>query len=360
MTHWEIAKQRLAVQQLSTTNFTKPTDLLRWFGVMQAQEYGPTKWSFGIRMPRLKDADVEKDFTSGKILRTHLLRPTWHFVAAEDIRWMLQLTKARVHAANAFMYRQLELEKKIFTKCTNIIVKSLEGKNQLTRDDLNEEFKKSRIKAEGHRLSYIMMHAELEGIICSGARQGNQFTYVLLDERIPVTKSKSMAEALAELTQRYFTSRGPATIQDFSTWSGLTIADCKKGIEFIKGKLLHETVGNELYYFAEYPKKYPKKRTSKSISIHLLPIYDEYIMGYKKREAILQVYQNIKPKPALGYDSTIVSDGQIIGTWRRVIKPKHIDLQHKPFHPFTALQKIEFKKAVDRYQKFTGLEVILQ
>jgi hypothetical protein len=350
----EIVKQRLAGHQLSTTKFTEAVTLLRWFGAMQAQEYGQTKWSFGLRIPSLKDADIEKDFTSGKILRTHVLRPTWHLVAAEDIRWMLQLTKARVHAANAFMYRKLELDKKLLTKCTNIIVKSLEGKKQLTRDAINLDFKKSKIKAEGHRLSYLMMHAELEGIICSGARQGNQFTYALLEECVPAVKLKSTTEARTELTHRYFTSRGPATVQDFSTWSGLTIADCKKGIESVEGKLFAESVSDETYYFTQQT----KQRVSNAI--HLLPIYDEYIMGYKRREAILQAYNSIKPKPALGYDSTIVSDGQIIGTWRRVVKLKHIDFQYKPFLPFTSSQQNGFKKAIDRYEKFTGKEVIIR
>lgn len=352
MTHSEIIRQRLAAQQLTPTEFKKPVELVHWFAAMQAQEYGPTKWSFGLRIPSLKDSDVEKDFTSGKILRTHLLRPTWHFVAAEDIRWMLQLTKDRVHAINAFMYRQTKLDKKLLTKCTKIIVKSLEGNKQLTRDDINQEFKKAKIIAEGHRLSYIMMHAELEAIICSGARNGNQFTYALLDDRVPVVKAKTYEEALAELTQRYFTSRGPATLHDFATWSGLTLTECKKGIESIKEKLFQETLDEKIYFHSVHA-----QGTSKSI--HLLPIYDEYMMGYKNRDAILREYNSITPKPAYGFDNTIVSNGQIIGTWRRVIKPKNIQFQYKVFRPFSAAEKTAFKKAIDRYQKFTGLEIII-
>ena len=354
MTVSEIVTQRLAAQQLTQTEFKKPVELLRWFAAMQAQEYGPTKWSFGLRIPSLTDADVEKDFTSGKILRTHLLRPTWHFVAAEDIRWMLELTKDRVHAVNAFMYRQTELDKKLFTKCTKLIIKSLEGNKQLTRDGINKEFKKAKVAAEGHRLSYIMMHAELEGIICSGARDGNQFTYALLDERVTSAKAKTRDEALAELTNRYFISRGPATVHDFATWSGLTLADCKKGIESVKEKLFEETADDKIYYHSGQA----GKRISKTI--HLLPIYDEYIMGYKNRDAILQEYNSLKPRPAYGFDNTIISNGQIIGTWRRVIKPKTIELQYKVFRPFTATEKTGFKKAIDRYQKFTRLEIIVK
>ncbi|MES2284765.1 MAG: winged helix DNA-binding domain-containing protein [Bacteroidota bacterium] len=230
----EIAKYRLINQQIAGTKIKTVSEMVAWFCAVQAQEYGPTKWGLGLRLPHLKDKDIEKDFTDGKILRTHLLRPTWHFVAAKDIRWILMLTAPRVNAANASMYRKLELDSGIFNRCNAILIKTLQGGRQLTRDTLNEEFKKKKILAKGHRLSYIMMRAELDGIICSGANQGNQFTYSLLEERVPAFGLKNKEEALAELTKRYFTSRGPATIKDLSTWSGLTLTDCRKGIEMVK------------------------------------------------------------------------------------------------------------------------------
>lgn len=221
--------------------------MVAWLGAVQAQEYAQTKWGLGVRLPHLNDSDIERDFTEGKILRTHLLRPTWHFVNAEDIRWMLMLTAPRVNAANAYMYRMLELESTLFNRCNDILAKALQGGRQLTRDALNLKFKKNNIKAEGHRLSYIMMRAELDGIICSGARQYNQFTYSLLEERVPPFKKKNRDEALDELTKRYFTSRGPATVKDFSTWSGLVLADCRKGIETAKSHLVRGVIENEEY-----------------------------------------------------------------------------------------------------------------
>jgi hypothetical protein len=301
----------------------------------------------------LKDPDIEKDFTDGKILRTHLLRPTWHFVVAKDIRWMLMLTAPRVHAANSYMYRQLELTPNIFNRANDILIKTLQGNKQLTRDAINKEFKRNKIEAEGHRLSYIMMQAELDGIICSGARQGNQFTYALLEERVPESRSKNSDEALAELTKRYFTSRGPATIKDFSTWSGLTLADCKKGIEMVKSLFNKEVIENEEYFFPSgislIKKQYQK--------IYLLPIYDEYIMGYKDRSAIMVIKNNSKPTSAIRYDNMIIFEGYIIGTWRRTIKPKCIDLEYDFFDNLSKTQFNAFAKAIKLFEEFNNLPI---
>ena len=178
----DIARLRLFSQQLGVTTMNMAVDMVEWFAAVQGQEYAQAKWGLGLRLPHLKDIDIEQELIQGKILRTHLLRPTWHFVAAKDIHWLLALTAPRVHVANAFMYRQLELDKKFFTRCNKAIIKILEGCKQLTRNEINEALKKQKIKAEGLRLVYIMMNAELEGIICSGARRGNQFTYALIDE----------------------------------------------------------------------------------------------------------------------------------------------------------------------------------
>jgi hypothetical protein len=347
-----IAHYRLLNQQLVHAESKTAIEQLEHFGAIQAQEYAHSKWSFGLRLPHLSAADVEKDFTSGKILRTHLLRPTWHFVAAKDIRWMLMLTAPRVHAVNAFMYRKLELDAKLFARCNKIMSKALSGK-QLTRDAINLAFKKNKIEADGHRLSYIMMQAELDGLICSGAKEGNQFTYTLLEERVPGVKAKNKEEALAELTKRFFTSRGPATLKDFSTWSGLTLSDCKNGVEMMKSVFSKEKIGKDEYLFPSV--NLPAKKEFKTI--HLLPIYDEYIMGYKDRSAIKLLHEKQKPAPAISFLNLILRDGQIAGSWKRTLHAKSIDFSYDFFEkPDRAGQKL-FEKAVERYGEFHGLPV---
>ncbi len=326
--------------------------MVAWLVAVQAQEYAQAKWSLGLRLPHLKDIDIEKDITEGKILRTHLLRPTWHFVASEDIRWMLKLTAPRVNAVNAYMYRKLELDHNVLSRCKRILINTLQGNKQLTRNELNEEFKKNKIIGEGHRLSYVMMYAELAGIICSGARQGNEFTYALLDERVHTTNSLDEDEALFKLSKQYFASRGPATIKDFSTWSGLTLTDCKKGWEMIKAEFTREDIESNEYYF---PHRISLNKETKGL--YLLAVYDEYIMGYKDRSAILAFKNSLKPGSSFRYDSMIVYDGQIIGTWKRITAKKSLDIEFAFFRSLNKNQSKAFDDALQRLGAFTGMAV---
>lgn len=353
MTYPEIAQLRLINQQIAGTHLTTAIEMIAWLGAMQAQEYAHSKWAIGLRLPHLTDKEIEQDLIDGKILRTHLLRPTWHFVTAADIRWMLQLTAPRVQGVNAFMYRQTELDAKIFKHCHKLITKSLEGGKHLTRDAINEVFKNNKIVTDTVRLSCIMMHAELEGLICSGARQGKQFTYALLEERVPPMPKKTNDEALIELTTRYFTSHGPATVKDFSTWSGLTLSDCRKGIEMTKPQLdKDEIAGEQVYYRSN------ESATKNSFKdFYLLPIYDELIMGYKDRTAILQFKNSLDDKPVSFFDNTLLYKGQIVGTWRRTIKTKSIDLSYNFFKVPGKTELSAFKKAIGKLEAFTGLPV---
>lgn len=353
MTLSEIAELRHSSQQLAGTKFTTPVEMVSWFCAIQAQEYAQTKWSLGLRLKQLTDIDIEQYLVDGRLLRTHLLRPTWHLVTAEDIRWLLKLTAPYVHAANAFMYRKLELNAAVFNHCNAIIIRSFHNGKQLTREAIHLELSKNKIEADGLRLSYIMMQAELEGILCSGARQGKQFTYALLEERVPPCSLKSHDESLAELTSRYFNSRGPATIKDFSQWSGISTTECKKGLSMIRSKLIHETVDNEDYYFTE-PQFTDGQHT---LNCNLLPVYDEYIMGYKKRDALFIYRNNIEPAPALRFDNTIIHGNQITGTWKRTIQPKKIDLEYNFFIPPNQAQIEAFQKGIRYFEAFNLLPV---
>ena len=349
MTFPEIAKYRLLNQQLTDTKIKSAVEMVEWLAAVQGQEYAQTKWGLGLRLPHLTDIDIENELNKGEILRTHLLRPTWHFVSAKDIHWLLNVTAARVHQSNAYMYRQLEMDNKFFNRCSKIMIKILQGGNHLTRNEINIEFEKQNIVAKGHRLSYIMMNAELEGIICSGPRRANQFTYALLDERVTHKKMLNKEEALAELTSRYFRSRGPATIRDFATWSGLPIADCKKGIEMVITHLQKEVIEGQEYYFnpnTSLSSKQPDK-------FCLLPIYDEFIMGYKDRGAIMTP-NVIAP---FRYDCMIVYNGLVVGTWKRTILKNTIEIEYDFSKPLNKLQTTLFDEAVNRFSEFLNLKV---
>ena len=244
----EVRKMRLCNQQIAATQCKSVSEVVNWLVAMQAQEFRHAKWAIGLRLNGATERDVENAFNEGAILRTHLMRPTWHFVSPEDIRWLLAITSPRVHMGNAAHYKKTELSKKLFTRCHDVITNSLEGGNFLKRNELQEILKKKKIKADGIRLAYIMMHAELEGLICSGPRIGKQFTYALLDERVPIKKSYQRDEALSMFLLRYFNSRGPATLNDFTYWSGLTLKDARAGIEPIRTQLQRIVIGGKEYF----------------------------------------------------------------------------------------------------------------
>ena len=224
-------------QRLASGHFERPAEAVQWLGAMQAQEYAEAKWSIGERVDGCTDADVEEAFARGEILRTHLLRPTWHFVTPADIRWMLRLTAPRVHAANRYSYRKYELSSETLGRSHEVIAAALAGGEPLTRPELADGLAQGGIVADGLRLGYILMHAELEALVCSGPRRGKQHTYARFESRVPESPELAREEALGELALRFFRSRGPATIRDFSAWSGLTMADARAGREMVADRL---------------------------------------------------------------------------------------------------------------------------
>jgi len=357
MTKAEIALQRLRQQQLLQPVFTKPEEVVGWLGAVQAQEFNGAKWAVSQRTTGLTDLALEQAFDSGAILRTHILRPTWHFVTPADIRWMLSLTAARVKAFNASYYRRLELDQAVFTQSNAVLVKALQGGKQLTRSDLGVILQKAGIDTyELLRLTYIMLNAELDGIVCSGGRRGKQFTYALLDERAPEPRPLELKEALAELTRRYFTGHGPATINDFVWWSGLTAADVKAGLEMISPELEHEMIDDQTYWFPDSMP--PAARVSPVV--HLLPNYDEYIVGYTDRTAAFDVQDTkmANPRDNIVFNPVLVIDGRVSGTWKRTINKGQVLLTISTFTRLSADEENAMTTAVRRYGEFQAMPVL--
>jgi hypothetical protein len=353
----EIATQRLHNQRLSHTNFKTPQAVVQWLGAVQAQDYAGAKWALAQRMTDTTDAALDQALADGSILRTHLLRPTWHFVTPEDIRWLLKLTAPRVLAMLGFMDRQLELDKAILKQSNAILTKALQGNKQLTRSELEVTLNKRGIKTTNLRMTHFMMHAELDGIVCSGGRRGKQFTYALLEERVPQTKSVTREDALVELTSRYLTSHGPATLQDFVWWSGLTTSDARQGIESIKSKLNSETIDNQTYWFVDTG--IPKK--DKHPVVNLLPNFDEYVVGYTDRSAIFDISHTDKldSRGSVLAQYTIVLNGQVVGTWKRTLKKNAVVIELSPFIKLTGAEYQSVTTAVERFGKFLELPVSL-
>jgi hypothetical protein len=355
MTHLNIAHQRLHNQLINQRTFEKADDVVRWLGAVQAQDYAAAKWALGLRMQNSTDDIIEQAFTDGTILRTHVMRPTWHFVLPADIRWMLALTAPRVIAASAYYYRTLGLDDTVFTHSNAMLAKALQGGKQLTRAELASVLQRAGIATDNlQRIGQIIMRAELDGIICSGARRGKQFTYALLDERAPQARAFDREEALAELARRYFTSHGPATLKDFVWWSGLTVADARAGLEMVTSQLMHEVIDSQTYWCSAYTS--PTKDLSQTV--YLLPNFDEYTVGYTDRSAV------VKASDAAKFDTrgnvlnpTIVLDGLVVGTWKRTMKKDAVTLTPSLFRPLTKAETHALSASASCYGAFLDMPV---
>lgn len=352
-----IRRTRLHSQRIFASTFQHASEVVRWLVAAQAQDYFGAKWSLGLRLPGSSDADIESEFNNGAILRTHLLRPTWHFVLPEDIRWLLALTAPRLHTVNGTMYRKFSMDDALLRKSDAVIGKALLEGGPMTRDELRPILEGAGIATTGEqRMVYLLMHAELEGIICSGGRRGNQFTYALLDERAPDSPTLNKQDALVELARRYFCSRGPATVQDFAKWSGLTLTDARLGLEGARSHLQPETIDGAQYWMP--PKEPGQPETSPTV--HLLSIYDEYISSYKDHTAMIQSDHGMRLAAlgnALYY--ILVLDGQVVGSWKRTLKKESVRIKVTPFIRLSERETQAVAAEADRYAAFLGLKADL-
>ena len=358
MTSLDIAGARLFNQHLAGAPFETPAEAVRRLGAVQSQDYGAAKWALGLRVRGATDAAVEQAFNDGAILRTHVLRPTWHFVTPADIRWMQALTAPRVRPRFAYAYARLGLDQATLARSNALLEKSLRGGKQLTRTELVVLLRRTGLATDDSlRTIHILASAELDGIICSGPRRGKQHTYALLDERVPPAKSKmARDEAVAELARRYFTSRGPATLKDFMWWSGLAAADARAGVETNKAHLAREVVDGETYWL---PASGPvSKRASRPASAYLLPNFDEYLVGYVDRSAISDT-PRANPLDSRGsiLSNAIVIDGQAAGVWRRTFRKGGALIAMQTLAPLTPAKARAVTAAARRYGEFLGMEV---
>jgi hypothetical protein len=347
ITAWRMRNQRLTGDRLAS-----PGEVVGWLGAVQSQDFGPAKWSVGARTAGCDDADLDRAFADGAILRTHVLRPTWHFVQPADIRWLLQLTAPRVHALNAYYYRQQGLDEATLNRCDSLLAAELGGGNHLTRKEVAGLLAGAGVNAEGLRLGLILMHAELTGTVCSGAPRGKQQTYALLDERAPAAPALSREEALAELAYRYFSSHGPATANDLKWWSSLTVADVTEGIDLAGPRLDREVVDGRTYWFAgpEPPGPPPP-----SPDVHLLQAYDEYV-GYGEGKRLVDT-AGIAPQPPPGravFNHLVVLDGQLAGRWKRTLSAKGVHVDAALYRPFDDAQDAALRAAADRHGEYLG------
>jgi hypothetical protein len=356
MTLNEISNFRLTSQKVEKSEFTSPQEIVSWMGAMQAQDYLMAKWAVGIRLLNSTDDTIVNAFNKGEIIRTHLMRPTWHFVSANDVYWMLELTAPQIKPLTKTRDKQLELTEEIFAKSNKVIERALANGVSLTREELTEEFHKVKIKTDNNRLSHLLLRAELDGLVCSGPIKGNKHTHSLLCNRVPNKKMLTRDEALAELAMRYFTSHYPATLRDFVWWSGLSVSDARKALDYVKSNFISETIGTETYWFTNSS----SNTHSDKATVHLLPAFDEFLISYKDRSASLSFIHNKKTIFDNGiFRPVIVVNDQVIGLWKRTTNKAKVIVDVYCFQPQNKSLLNTMEKAVLSFGSFLGKETEL-
>jgi hypothetical protein len=353
-----VVRQRLVSQRLAGEPFDSVADAVGWLGAVQAQEFAEAKWSLAERVRDGTDAQVEEAFSRGEIVRTHVLRPTWHFVAREDARWVLRLTRPRVHALNAYWYRRAELDDRVFARAERVFAGALAGGETRTRAELAARLAESGIEAAGPRLAYLLMHAELDELICNGPRRGRQHTYALFDDRVPLSPEddRPYESALSEFAFRYLRSHGPATIRDFTVWSSLPVRDSRAAFARLEDRIDAVVDADGTAWYSARDAASAPVREGRLSGAFLLPMYDESIVAYQGLRVVLEH----EPSRADLIERAIVIDGRTVGTWSRTLAAGTLTVEAKLFGAISELGAAALQDAVERFGRFLGVRPVLE
>jgi len=355
MTNFDIAQRRLHNQAIARANMATPGDVVKKLGAVQAQDYLGALWALGLRMQTAVEGDIEQAIANRQIIRTWPMRGTLHFVTPDDVRWMLALLTPRIVARAVRRHAQLELDESTFARSEALFAAALREGQQFTRPEMMAVLEQGGISTKGQRGYHILGWAAQSGLICFGPRQGKQDTFVWLDDWLPESKSLSRDEALAELAHRYFSGHGPATIHDFMWWSGLPAAEARAGLAMVESQLADEELDGQTYWFS------PALSSPKvaSPTAYLLPSFDEYLLGYKDRSAVLDPTHATKVVPGANgmFKPIIVIDGRVVGTWQRSLRKNAVLIAPSPFRTLSKAEETVFVEAAEDYGTFLNLPV---
>ncbi|WP_264535560.1 winged helix DNA-binding domain-containing protein [Flavobacterium sp. N1736] len=357
MTHQEISYYRLAAQKLLETNSNSPQEIVHHLGAMQAQDYSMAKWAIGSRC-NATEKEIEEAIDAAKIIRTHILRPTWHFVSAEDIYWMLDISGPQVQKMTISAAKKYGYDVQKLNQINAAIEKLLSGNNHLTREEIMQELNIKKSSGQDFLAAAIMMHAELEGLVCNGKMKGKQITYALLEERVSKPKTKlNKEEGLARLAKRYFESHGPATLLDFSWWSGFSPTICKQIINAIGLQLNSVAIENQTYWFGNQI----NKENNFKESIHFLPAFDEILISYKSREASILLEHQSRAFTNNGiFKPIILENSKVIGTWKRTMKKDHAKIETEFFNETESHKKAILFEGIKAFGNYLETKIVIE
>jgi hypothetical protein len=344
-----VLRRRIFTQRLLGQKLPQPEDVVRLLTAVQSQEHAHGFWSLGMRTRGSTYADVKEASDQGRILRTHMLRTTWHFVTPEDIRWVLAATSPRVLTVFGSHFRSLGLDERTQQETAQQVVKMLEGCNHLTRREIGGELERQGVSLGGERLTYIVMSAELHGLICSGPMRGAQHTYAVLEERVPPGLTYDRDEGQSELAFRFFKGHGPASLTDFTRWSSLTLTEARQAIEAAAARLDSIEVDEQKLWFDPTT---PKPRSA-PITAHLVPLYDEAWLTYPKLNFETATGHPHPPDMQL-FTGSIIVGVRNVGTWRRTITKTKLTIETDLAPGLDDRSQAAVQKAVGRLTEFLG------
>lgn len=366
---------RLRVQGLRAPFDASAPEVVRRFAAVQAQEFVPAQWGLAARVPveRRPDAEsVAAALDAGEILRTHVLRPTWHFLHPDDARWIMELSAERVHRANGTHYRRTGIEGDVAARALDLVAASLAGGHR-TRAELAAALDAGGIESTGLSFVYVMMTAELERVAISGANAGKQRTYAAFDERVPASPPRPRDEALADLAARFIASRGPVTDRDFATWSGFTLGDTRQAfadaadragsgrLEWIDVEGTRHVVDAASVDAASVGAASvdgASPTTADGPVVDLLQAYDEYIMGYAAPRTYL-LPADRDAVPAEFPLHALMVDGVMAGRWAPVVQAKRATARVVPWRAFSAPEERALAASVADLERFLGVPVTM-
>jgi len=344
----ELRARRVANHRLGAATFSNAPAVVAALCAVQSQDFAGAMWAVAQRTENVTKSDVTDAFTRGEIIRTHLLRPTWHFVAASDLEWMVRLTGPRLERALSSNYRRLGLDDAEFARTDAILADALTGGIQLTRPELMETLRRAGIDIDDPlRFTHISQHAEAVGLICSGAMRGRSHTCALVRDRIPAGLSTYPSDPAQELAQRYFLCHGPATVRDFSWWSGLTLRECQLAIEASGSALSSTSSAGVTWWSSALEQPAP----ALDDDVRLLANYDEYLVGYADRSALFDAKHTAQLDSRRNplFTHTVMAGGRIIGTWKRVSHRGRVTARVELFERASRRTRDSVELAVQRY-----------
>jgi hypothetical protein len=351
-----IERGELARHRLTTTGLHDPVgsprEAVRSLLAVQSQDFGPATWSVGQRCGAT-DAEVRADVDDGRLIRTHVLRPTWHLVLPEDLRWLLALTGPRVEVKNAYYCRREGIDDELRRRTLCALATALSDGEPRTRAELADALDRDGIGLGGVAGSLLLMHAEQQALLCSGPTRGKHQTYTLFDARVPAAPERERDDMLAELVGRYLSGHGPATVADVVWWSSLTVADVRRALDVLgPGVTTVDVDGEEHLVAADAPPPSPGPR------VLLVQAYDEYVVGYADRR-----YREHPASPGTaahqGSRHVVLLDGRAVGRWRRTTTTRRVRIEVDLAVGLDADDVAGVREAAEAHATHLGLELDL-